>query len=114
MNEIPTSQDYYVMNSDCIAVHDNVLNEYNLHLSLYLCRYPKSNPLCCIFAISTGVGYSRSSILAERRADVLLPYTSPTAAPQPFLPLLAPSPLTPFTNSTIPKLSGLSMHFPDF
>lgn len=33
--------------------------------------------------------------------------TSPTAAPQPLLPLLAPSPLAPFTNSTSPKLSGL-------
>ncbi|XP_042066980.1 uncharacterized GPI-anchored protein At1g61900-like isoform X1 [Salvia splendens] len=48
-----------------------------------------------------------NSALAERRADLLLPQISPTAAPQPFLPLLAPSPLTPFTNSTIPKLSGI-------
>ncbi|XP_051126158.1 uncharacterized GPI-anchored protein At1g61900-like isoform X2 [Andrographis paniculata] len=45
--------------------------------------------------------------LAERRNDELLPQISPTAAPQPFLPLLAPSPLTPFTNSTVPKLSGI-------
>ncbi|RVX07929.1 putative GPI-anchored protein [Vitis vinifera] len=42
-----------------------------------------------------------------------LPEISPSGAPQPFLPLLAPSPLTPFTtNSTIPKLSGLcSLNF---
>ncbi|XP_051128759.1 uncharacterized GPI-anchored protein At1g61900 [Andrographis paniculata] len=59
---------------------------------------------CCCSLLS----YSeKSSKLAERRADVLLPDTSPTSAPQPFLPLLAPSPLTPFANSTIPKLSGL-------
>ncbi|KAK4485101.1 hypothetical protein RD792_007710 [Penstemon davidsonii] len=52
--------------------------------------------------------YAKSSILANRRADVLLPNTSPTASPLPYLPLLlAPSPLAPFTNSTIPKLSGL-------
>ncbi|KAL6546749.1 hypothetical protein OROMI_022470 [Orobanche minor] len=51
------------------------------------------------------LGYSKSYTLAVRRADELLPYTSPTASPQPFLPLLAPSPLTPFTNSTIPRLS---------
>ncbi|CAI0407194.1 unnamed protein product [Linum tenue] len=38
--------------------------------------------------------------------EPLLPDLSPNAAPQPFLPILAPSPLTPFTNSTIPRLSG--------
>ncbi|KAK4485084.1 hypothetical protein RD792_007692 [Penstemon davidsonii] len=54
--------------------------------------------------------YAKSSILANRRADVLLPNTSPTASPLPYLPLLlAPSPLAPCTNSTIPKLSGLSI-----
>ncbi|KAK4491936.1 hypothetical protein RD792_002718, partial [Penstemon davidsonii] len=41
-----------------------------------------------------------TSELANRREDELLPYASPTAS------LLAPSPLTPFKNSTIPKLSG--------
>ncbi|KAL3627500.1 hypothetical protein CASFOL_028863 [Castilleja foliolosa] len=56
---------------------------------------------CCIVS-----GYSKSSSLEVRRADELLPYTSPTGAPLPFLPLIAPSPLTPFTNSTIPRLSG--------
>ncbi|KAL0286219.1 UNVERIFIED_CONTAM: putative GPI-anchored protein, partial [Sesamum angustifolium] len=53
------------------------------------------------------LGYPVSSHLADRRADELIPDISPTIAPEPFLPLLAPSPLTPFTNSTIPKLSGL-------
>ncbi|CAI0468290.1 unnamed protein product [Linum tenue] len=38
--------------------------------------------------------------------EPLLPELSPNAAPQPFLPLLAPSPLTPFTKNTIPRLSG--------
>lgn len=32
---------------------------------------------------------------------------SPKGSPQPFLPSLAPSPLTPFTNFTVPKLSGV-------
>ncbi|EPS59099.1 hypothetical protein M569_15711, partial [Genlisea aurea] len=41
-----------------------------------------------------------------RRSDELLPEVSPNAAPLPFLPLLAPSPLTPFENMTVPKLSG--------
>uniref|UniRef100_A0A6N2KIX3 Uncharacterized protein n=1 Tax=Salix viminalis TaxID=40686 RepID=A0A6N2KIX3_SALVM len=42
----------------------------------------------------------------NRRVDDFLPEISPNSAPQPLLPLLAPSPLAPFTNSTIPKLSG--------
>lgn len=43
----------------------------------------------------------------DTRRDALLPMISPTTTPQPFLPVLAPSPLTPFTNNTTPKLSGL-------
>ncbi|KAL9236924.1 hypothetical protein vseg_011536 [Gypsophila vaccaria] len=35
-----------------------------------------------------------------------LPMISPEGSPQPLFPFLAPSPLSPFTNSTIPKLSG--------
>ncbi|KAL2473401.1 putative GPI-anchored protein [Forsythia ovata] len=59
---------------------------------------------CC-----TPSNYLKGSVVMDKRADALLPETSPTAAPQPLLPLLAPSPLTPFTNSTVPKLSGLCM-----
>ncbi|GER52952.1 protein kinase superfamily protein [Striga asiatica] len=63
--------------------------------------------LLCMHVSSQSVpGYYKNSMFAVRKADELLPYTSPTAAPQPFLPLLAPSPLTPFTNSTVPRLSG--------
>ncbi|XP_014516976.1 uncharacterized GPI-anchored protein At1g61900 [Vigna radiata var. radiata] len=36
----------------------------------------------------------------------MFPKLSPLGSPQPFLPL-APSPLSPFTNTSIPKLSGL-------
>lgn len=76
--------------------------------SLHFCASIVLLSLLCIHESSGNfLGYSKSSTLAERRADLLLPEISPTAAPQPFLPLLAPSPLTPFTNSTIPKLSGL-------
>ncbi|XP_048140945.1 uncharacterized GPI-anchored protein At1g61900-like isoform X3 [Rhodamnia argentea] len=38
---------------------------------------------------------------------LFFPRISPTGSPQPLLPLLAPSPLAPFTNTTVPKLSGL-------
>ncbi|XP_047957294.1 uncharacterized GPI-anchored protein At1g61900-like isoform X1 [Salvia hispanica] len=63
--------------------------------------------LCIHESSGNFLGDSKSSALAERRADLLLPQISPNAAPQPLLPLLAPSPLTPFTNiSIIPKLSG--------
>lgn len=57
--------------------------------------------------------YMKGSVLMEKSSDAFLPEISPSGAPQPFLPLLAPSPLTPFTtNSTIPKLSGLcSLNF---
>jgi hypothetical protein len=43
----------------------------------------------------------------EPKVNALAPDISPSADSQPFLPLLAPSPLIPFTNSTVPKLSGL-------
>ncbi|XP_050213257.1 uncharacterized GPI-anchored protein At1g61900 [Mercurialis annua] len=51
--------------------------------------------------------FIRGSALPNRRLDDYLPEISPNAGPQPFLPSLAPSPLQPFTNSSIPKLSGL-------
>ncbi|KAJ8761146.1 hypothetical protein K2173_001202 [Erythroxylum novogranatense] len=56
------------------------------------------------------LNYLRGSASStERRLNVFLPLISPDTAPQPFLPLLAPSPLAPLTNATIPKLSGLCM-----
>ncbi|XP_010923892.2 uncharacterized GPI-anchored protein At1g61900 isoform X1 [Elaeis guineensis] len=38
--------------------------------------------------------------------EVMMPDTSPNSSPQPFVPLLAPSPMTPFFNNSTPKLSG--------
>lgn len=51
----------------------------------------------------------RSSLLFDKKVDDLLPQISPIGNPQPLYPLLAPSPLSPFTitNSSAPKLSGL-------
>ncbi|KAL4585440.1 hypothetical protein LXL04_010061 [Taraxacum kok-saghyz] len=45
----------------------------------------------------------------DEKVDNLLPLISPTGNPEPLYPLLAPSPLSPFTitNNTAPKLSGL-------
>ncbi|KAI7750072.1 hypothetical protein M8C21_019096, partial [Ambrosia artemisiifolia] len=50
-----------------------------------------------------------NSLIFDQKVDNLLPEISPTGNPQPLYPLLAPSPLSPFTitNSTAPKLSGL-------
>uniref|UniRef100_A0A804JQH5 SPARK domain-containing protein n=1 Tax=Musa acuminata subsp. malaccensis TaxID=214687 RepID=A0A804JQH5_MUSAM len=45
--------------------------------------------------------------ITEEKENALMPDISPSSAPQPFLPVLAPSPMaTPFFNSSIPKLSG--------
>ncbi|XP_015885729.3 uncharacterized GPI-anchored protein At1g61900 isoform X1 [Ziziphus jujuba] len=44
--------------------------------------------------------------LTNLQKEAILSEISPTGSPQPFLPLLAPSPLAPFTNLTSPKLSG--------
>ncbi|KAJ9563110.1 hypothetical protein OSB04_008270 [Centaurea solstitialis] len=51
----------------------------------------------------------QNSVLLDIKMDNLLPEISPTGNPQPLYPLLAPSPLSPFTitNNTTPKLSGL-------
>lgn len=55
----------------------------------------------------SSVNSLKGSLNMDRKEDALLPEIPPTASPQPFLPLLAPSPWAPFTNSTLPKLSGL-------
>lgn len=62
---------------------------------LYICLYAgqcktHSAPLIDI----------KESILKETKVIALAPDISPRANSQPFLPLLAPSPLTPFTNTT--------------
>jgi hypothetical protein len=49
----------------------------------------------------------KDSVLVEIKANTLAPDISPSGDTQPFLPLLAPSPLTAFTNNTVPILSGL-------
>ncbi|KAL4620146.1 hypothetical protein ACB092_06G132600 [Castanea dentata] len=42
----------------------------------------------------------------EIKSTALAPDISPSGDTQPFIPLLAPSPLTPFTNNTLPVLSA--------
>ncbi|KAF8391555.1 hypothetical protein HHK36_023861 [Tetracentron sinense] len=58
-------------------------------------------------SLCSPLDYQQGSVLIEKKGNAFLPDISPTGTPQPFLPLLAPSPLTPFTNNTEPKLSGL-------
>ncbi|KAJ8761729.1 hypothetical protein K2173_004538 [Erythroxylum novogranatense] len=53
------------------------------------------------------LNYLGLSVSTDSRLDAFLPVISPDTAPQPLVPLLAPSPLSPFTNATIPKLSGV-------
>ncbi|KAK6917300.1 SPARK domain [Dillenia turbinata] len=54
------------------------------------------------------LNHLKGSVSINKRVDALLPEISPSGEPQPYLPLLAPSPLSvsPFSNSTVPKLSG--------
>lgn len=41
------------------------------------------------------------------KVDALPPAFPPSTQPQPFIPLIAPSPLRPFTNNSVPTLSGM-------
>ncbi|KAK4286265.1 hypothetical protein QN277_002844 [Acacia crassicarpa] len=50
---------------------------------------------------------AKFSFYFTTKVDVLPPDISPSIGSQPLLPLLAPSPLKPFINYTLPKLSGL-------
>ncbi|XP_039689866.1 uncharacterized GPI-anchored protein At1g61900 isoform X2 [Medicago truncatula] len=55
---------------------------------------------------------SKYSLSITTKVDVFPSDISPSTQPQPFIPLLAPSPLIPFTNNSVPKLSGLcSLNF---
>lgn len=55
--------------------------------------------------LCTGVYESRGG--SVRDTEAIAPDVSPSVNPQPFLPLLAPSPLTAFTNYSVAKLSGM-------
>ncbi|CAH8352787.1 unnamed protein product [Eruca vesicaria subsp. sativa] len=46
-------------------------------------------------------------LLSLCSSEEFLPEISPDTSPQPFLPFIAPSPMVPYINTTIPKLSGL-------
>lgn len=66
----------------------------------------------CLYAVMNesqgspinGVNYSFS---ITTKVDVLPPDISPITQPRPFIPFLAPSPLRPFANDSVPKLSGI-------
>ncbi|XP_010418167.1 PREDICTED: uncharacterized GPI-anchored protein At1g61900-like [Camelina sativa] len=52
------------------------------------------------------------SLCSSKKPEEFLPEISPDTSPQPFLPFIAPSPMVPYINSTMPKLSGLcSLNF---
>ncbi|KAJ0983102.1 hypothetical protein J5N97_011357 [Dioscorea zingiberensis] len=45
----------------------------------------------------------------KKENGVLIPQIPPNSSPQPLIPLLAPSPLAPFSNNSMPKISGKCM-----
>ncbi|KAI4298678.1 hypothetical protein L6164_032210 [Bauhinia variegata] len=63
--------------------------------------------ICSHETCSSGIDHLRGPEQMDKQVDSIFPKLSPIGSPQPFLPLLAPSPLTPFTNTSTPKLSGL-------
>ncbi|KAG4956245.1 hypothetical protein JHK85_042625 [Glycine max] len=70
------------------------------HLFLFLFLLP----LCALESLSSN--HRQGPVRLDSRVGSMFIKPSPLGSPQPFLPL-APSPLAPFTNTTIPKLSGL-------
>ncbi|KAK7303293.1 hypothetical protein RJT34_14196 [Clitoria ternatea] len=75
-----------------------------LHLFLFQLFIP---PLCALESRSSRFNHLQGSVLLDNQVGPMLPKLPPLGAPQPFIPLLAPSPLAPFTNTSVPKLSGL-------
>ncbi|VVA21612.1 PREDICTED: GPI-anchored [Prunus dulcis] len=81
------------------GMKETVSLKLTIHIfMLFLCLH-----ICC----GSTLTYHKDPVLTIKQEDSMLPMISPTGTPQPFLPLLAPSPLAPFTNTTVPKLSGL-------
>uniref|UniRef100_A0A0R0FYZ6 Uncharacterized protein n=1 Tax=Glycine max TaxID=3847 RepID=A0A0R0FYZ6_SOYBN len=72
------------------------------HLFLFLFLFLL--PLCALESLSSN--HRQGPVRLDSRVGSMFIKPSPLGSPQPFLPL-APSPLAPFTNTTIPKLSGL-------
>ncbi|XP_071722586.1 LOW QUALITY PROTEIN: uncharacterized GPI-anchored protein At1g61900-like [Rutidosis leptorrhynchoides] len=60
--------------------------------------------LCLHEACSNPLDYSNGSLISS---DDMVPQITPSGSPHPFIPINASSPLVPFTNTTVPKLSGL-------
>ncbi|KAG9133239.1 hypothetical protein Leryth_021952 [Lithospermum erythrorhizon] len=63
--------------------------------------------LCFLFSNGNPAINVEGVVLDTNMKDDLLPEITPNSAPLPLIPFLAPSPLTPFTNRSVPKLSGL-------
>lgn len=72
-----------------------------MHLTFHVQFYMYFELLQIPCAGSSGFHCGSLSNVAENAPDI-----SPSANPQPFLPLLAPLPLTPFTNNSV-TLSGM-------
>ncbi|KAM3394268.1 hypothetical protein P3S68_003270 [Capsicum galapagoense] len=66
--------------------------------------------LCFRDSSCRSMNHPKGSLIEDIKDATLSLETSPLASPQPLLPLLAPSPLAPFTNSTSPKLSVYVSH----
>ncbi|XP_027345512.1 uncharacterized GPI-anchored protein At1g61900-like [Abrus precatorius] len=63
-------------------------------------------------SLGSPIRVAKYSFSMTTKVDVQPPTVPPSTQPQPLIPLLAPSLLRPFTNNSVPKLSGLcSLNF---
>uniref|UniRef100_A0A1D1YFV6 Putative GPI-anchored protein At1g61900 n=1 Tax=Anthurium amnicola TaxID=1678845 RepID=A0A1D1YFV6_9ARAE len=76
-------------------------------LLLVFCLCESCSAIVDAFGVHGLPLHQQGHILMEEKDNAHLPDTSPNGAPRPFVPLLAPSPLAPFSNGVVPKLSGL-------
>ncbi|KAK7263527.1 hypothetical protein RJT34_31118 [Clitoria ternatea] len=74
-------------------------HSFLLQITLFLLLMNKSQ--------GSQIRVAKYSFSITTNADALPPAIIPSTQPQPFIPLIAPSPLRPFTNNSVPKLSGL-------
>ncbi|KAF9607976.1 hypothetical protein IFM89_003896 [Coptis chinensis] len=82
---------------------------------LYLNRNFLTLLLLLLFSLNircSVLEYRHGRVLMGNKDNSFLPSTSPSKDSPPFIPVLSPPPLMPFTNKTFPRLSGLcSLNF---
>ncbi|KAK4792951.1 hypothetical protein SAY86_023386 [Trapa natans] len=74
-----------------------------------LCPMANKMSAGALVLCGNSISIEENAITMGLGRDAMAPDISPGGQPRPFLPSLAPSPLIPFINSSVPALSGLCM-----